>query len=186
MFFFSLPWSLAKPRHRLSRLFRKPKVSAAWPRGGRGGQVIHVTNLNDSGEGSLRACAEAAGPRTCVFQLSGIVDLIDRIKIENPYLTLAGQTAPGEGITIRGMLSLRTHDIIIRHVRVRPGPRLIPSPSNLDAIQISDPGQNIILDHVSMSWATDEVFSVWGGLGGSAQDISIQCRSGTGDSFLED
>ena len=113
----------------------------------------------------------AAGPRTCVFQLSGIVDLVDKITIENPYLTLAGQTAPGEGITIRGMLSLRTHDIIIRHIRVRPGPRLIPPPSNTDAIQITNSGQNIILDHVSMSWATDEVFSV---IGSSAHDITIQ------------
>lgn len=140
-------------------------------KGGRGGLVIEVTNLNDSGEGSLRSCAEGLGPRTCVFQVSGIVDLIDKITVENPYLTIAGQTAPGSGITIRGMLSLRSHDIIIRHIRVRPGPRLIPDPSNTDAVQIVDSAHDIILDHVSMSWATDEILSA---RGDSVHDITIQ------------
>jgi len=142
----------------------------AFAQGGRGGQVMHVTNLQDAGEGSLRACAEATGPRICVFDISGIVELIEDITVEQPYLTIAGQTAPGEGITIRGMLDLRSHDLVIRHVRVRPGPRTIPAPGVTDAIQIVDLAHDIILDHVSLSWATDEVLSLFG----TVRDITIQ------------
>src|SRR6478609_9986754 len=90
---------------------------------GRGGAVLTVTNLNDSGAGSLRAALSAAGPRTVVFETSGTVTLTsDDLVVSNPYLTLAGQTSPSPGITIRGGgIRIMTHDVLIQHVRVRPG-----------------------------------------------------------------
>jgi hypothetical protein len=92
-------------------------------RGGRGGRVIHVTNLDDGGPGSLRAAVEAEGPRTVVFGVSGMITLESRLVVKNPFLTLAGQTAPGKGVCLRkynfGMYG--THDVIMRYLRVRPG-----------------------------------------------------------------
>jgi len=138
--------------------------------GGRGGEVHIVTTLADSGPGSLRACAEAAGPRTCVFEVSGEIKLRDAIRIQHPYITIAGQTAPGDGVmlTIRGGPSLvypmliETHDVIVRHLSIRPGPSAQPS-SNVDALVVS--GQDIILDHLSLSWGTDEILSIFGNSG---------------------
>lgn len=131
-------------------------------KGGRGGQVFEVTNLKDNGLGSFRAALEAHGPRTVVFRVSGTIVLADRIQIVNPYLTIAGQTAPGEGVEINGMLDIQTHDIIIRYLRVRVGAGSLPEPVVRDSIQITGPSsENIILDHVSLSWGVDETFSIW-------------------------
>jgi hypothetical protein len=95
----------------------------AQSRGGRGGAVVAVTNLNDAGEGSLRWACSLPGPRTVVFRVSGIIDLDTLLVIREPYLTIAGQTAPGDGICIRafGVVIESTHDIVVRHLRVRPG-----------------------------------------------------------------
>jgi pectate lyase len=87
--------------------------------GGRGGQIIEVTNLNDSGAGSFRAAVSALGARIIVFKVSGIIQASSVIHINNPYITIAGQTAPGGGIAVKGSgISIRTHDVIIRGMKM--------------------------------------------------------------------
>ncbi|PIB90750.1 pectate lyase [Caulobacter sp. FWC2] len=124
--------------------------------GGRGGAVLHVTNLNDSGPGSLRAAVEAKGPRTVVFDVAGTIQLKTPLKISNGQITLAGQTAPGGGVTLRDQtLIVSADDVVIRFIRSRLGAE---SKVEGDAIWISG-GRRIILDHVSASWSVDETLS---------------------------
>ncbi|GET31326.1 pectate lyase [Prolixibacter bellariivorans] len=128
--------------------------------GGRGGAVYEVTNLNDSGEGSLRAGVEASGPRTIVFRISGTIDLKSDMRIKHPYITIAGQTAPGDGITLRGYpLLIDADEVIVRYIRVRLGDE---SGDATDAIT-SRFTNNLILDHVSASWSEDETVSIYHG-----------------------
>jgi hypothetical protein len=141
---------------------------------GRGGAVLRVTNLNDSGAGSLRAALAAQGPRTVIFEISGTVTLTTQdLLVTNPYLTVAGQTAPSPGITIRGGgIRIVTHDVLIQHVRVRPGDVLAPGVTRGNAggflvlgregTTIDGSGTyNVVLDHVTASWATDQDMSTW-------------------------
>jgi len=94
----------------------------AYSNGGRGGKVIHVTNLKDEGKGSLRNAVEQEGPRTVVFDISGIIDLKKRLTVKNPYITIAGQTAPEDGICVRGeTVKIATNHVVIRYIRVRLG-----------------------------------------------------------------
>lgn len=126
-------------------------------RGGRGGAVLRVTNLNDSGPGSLRAAVEAAGPRTIVFDIGGTIRLAAPLRIREPRITLAGQTAPGGGITLRGQpLLISADDVVVRYIRSRLGDE---DGVEADAITI-DRGRRIILDHVSASWSVDETLSI--------------------------
>ncbi|HBS34664.1 MAG TPA: hypothetical protein DEA50_06245 [Parvularcula sp.] len=141
-------------------------------KGGRGGDVYIVSNLNDSGPGSLRACAEATGPRTCVFAVSGEIRTQSRIRVRSGFLTIAGQTAPGGVVlTNRGTpnvnspLDIQADHVIVRHIRIRPGPSPTVS-DNVDAILID--GEDIIVDHSSFSWGTDETFNIVGNGGSSA------------------
>ena len=122
--------------------------------------MIYVTTLDDSGKGSFREALEAAGPRTVVFNVSGTIELKDDIPIREPYLTIAGQTAPGEGVQIKGgMLKIQTHDVIIRYLKVRMGNPTGGKPSDTDPITLSGQGEyevfNIIIDHSSLLWGTD-------------------------------
>src|SRR5689334_4818000 len=135
---------------------------------GRGGKVYKVTNLNASGTGSLRACTDATGARVCVFEVSGYIRLTEDLLIRNGPITIAGQTAPSPGITIRGAgLRLQGSDILVQHIRVRPGDDIAgPDPENRDALKIegsdAKPASNIVVDHSTFSWSLDEVASVWG------------------------
>ena len=129
-----------------------------YSKGGRGGVVLEVTNLNDSGEGSLRDAIEASGPRTVVFRVSGTIILNSPLVIKNPYITVAGQTAPGDGISIRRHpLNIDADHVIIRYLRVRLGDE---SGEDYDAIS-SRYCKHLIVDHVSASWSVDECVSIY-------------------------
>jgi pectate lyase len=119
--------------------------------GGRGGKVYEVTTLKSSGPGSLGEAIGASGPRTVVFRVSGTIT--GNFGIKNDNITIAGQTAPGDGICIQGSLSIGANDVIIRYIRVRAEGRG-------DAIG-GRYKKNIILDHVSASWSSDEVMSLY-------------------------
>ena len=181
--------------------------SGALAKGGRGGVICEVTNLNDSGPGSLRACAEEmSGPRTVIFRVSGNIVLQDRIYIRNPYITIAGQTAPGGGIQLSAkdpgtlpydmsgpnaandsgaMIDIRTHEVIIRYLRIRPGftgPKAGTSSGQLTGIRLNTIGgnsiYNVMLDHLSIMWWSGNSISLWDNpMSGPAirfRNISIQ------------
>jgi hypothetical protein len=133
---------------------------------GRGGQVLKVINLNPSGPGSLHAAVSASGPRVVVFEVSGTIRITSDMVIQNPYITIAGQTAPSPGIMIRGAaLTIATHDVLVQHIRVRAGDDSEgPAKDNRDALKIDNccrPTYNVVIDHCSFSWSVDENVSIW-------------------------
>lgn len=140
--------------------------------GGRRGEVLFVTNLNDSGPGSLRAAVEASGPRTVIFRVAGVITLERTLEVTSPFLTIAGHTAPAPGITLRmnpsavtpddpvdaeNLLTISTHDVIVRYLKFRRGDSRISG----DNINIIEGSANVIIDHVSLSWSTDESAAIW-------------------------
>jgi len=137
---------------------------AAFTPGGRGGKIIPVTNLNARGPGSFAAAIAAQGPRMVVFEVGGIIDLQQRsITIREPFLTIAGQTAPSPGITfIRGGIGIYAHDVIIQHIRVRPGEAGAGKQSGWEVDAMAANSDHIIVDHCSCTWATDENLSASG------------------------
>lgn len=141
--------------------------------GGRGGRVIEVTNLNDSGDGSLRSCMEASGPRICIFRVSGTITLKNAIRVSSPYLTVAGQTSPG-GVQIKGNQKPEgdwgvwfvngAHDIVVRHLRVRMGGNMQhDAGNNLLCYGTAEPGvHDVIFDHSSVCWGSDTQLDWYG------------------------
>lgn len=139
--------------------------AAATP-GGRGGQILRVTNLNSEGPGSFRAALETPGPRIIVFEVGGVIDLNRRtLVVREPFVTIAGQTAPSPGITfIRGGMDISTHDVVVQHVRIRPGSAGQPLMSGWeeDSISTQNGAYNVIVDHCTLTWGTDENLSASG------------------------
>jgi len=122
--------------------------------------VLFVTNLNDSGEGSLRAACGAEGPRMVVFRVSGLIRLKTPIEVVNPYMTLAGQSAPGDGVCLRdGTFMISTHDVVVRFLRSRLGD-VIGRPE--DCISVGRGAHHVVLDHCSATWSVDECLSLDG------------------------
>lgn len=135
--------------------------------GGRGGKIVEVTNLNDSGTGSFRDAVETkSGSRIVIFRVGGTIQANSIIYIKNPFITIAGQTAPGSGITIKGSpIFVQTNDVIIRGLKMRIGDG--PGADSLEKDGISVWGENrrqvsnVIIDHNSISWGVDENLSLW-------------------------
>ncbi|MBI1407473.1 MAG: pectate lyase [Caulobacter sp.] len=139
---------------------------AAQTPGGRGGKILRVTTLAADGPGSFRAAVETKGPRIVVFEVGGVIDLGGKtLTIREPFLTIAGQTAPSPGVTfINGGLDLATHDVIVQHIRVRPGEAGFAKKSgnDFDAISTQGISYNVIVDHCTLTWGTDENLSASG------------------------
>ncbi|MFD1788410.1 polysaccharide lyase family 1 protein [Sphingomonas floccifaciens] len=138
---------------------------AAKTPGGRGGRIIRVTNLDASGPGSFKAALDAKGPRIIVFEVGGVIDMgLKSWTITEPFVTIAGQTAPSPGITlIKGGLDVKAHDVIMRHIRVRTGADGQAKRSGWEADAFSTVGAyNVIVDHCTFSWAVDENMSASG------------------------
>lgn len=149
----------------MDQLTGLPAFPGAWgggmyATGGRGGRVIKVTNVNNAGPGSLREAIETDGPRIVVFEVSGTINLSTDLVIENPDLTIAGQTAPGDGVCIRnGLLSIEADNVIVRYLKVRRGDQ---HPASDDGIDIAR-ADTVMVDHCTVSWTTDETINTWHG-----------------------
>ncbi len=171
-----------KPRNQLTgthalKAFPNAQGSAADTPGGRGGKVYIVKNLNDSGTGSLRECVQASEPRTCVFAVSGIINLETPLWINKPFLTVAGQTAPGGGIlitnkpgfTLSNLVGIYTNGVIWQYTKLRSryvaacDESLNNANSECGALLSIFGTQDVILDHNSLSWNLDDAYGVWRG-----------------------
>ncbi len=149
------------------------RVIGARTRGGAApfGKIYRVTTLADDGPGSLRYAVRRHGPRIVVFEVAGVIQLENDLRVYNPWITIAGQTAPSPGITLSGAtVRIRTSNVVLQHVAVRPGPSADERVNRIrDAISISMcsrckvPPHNILIDQVSASWSTDEVIGLFGG-----------------------
>jgi pectate lyase len=155
---------------------------AAHTPGGRGGRIIRVTTLAADGPGSFAEAVKATGPRIIVFEVGGIIDLnLTTLRIEQPFLTIAGQTAPPPGVTlIRGGIDIATHDVVVRHLRIRPGDGGLPRFAGNDFDAISTVGaKDVIVDHCSLTWGTDEGLSASGTRFIAGGDSAEDFRNGT-------
>jgi pectate lyase len=139
-------------------------------RAGRGGKALVVTSLADSGPGTLREALADPSPRTIVFAVGGVIELKAHLSIERPFATIAGQTAPGDGVVLKDFgIVISTNDVLLQHLRIRPGNRGAVRVDHNDAIAILGPtgnakgAYNVVIDHVSASWGEDETISTWFG-----------------------
>ena len=144
----------------------------AFTPGGRGGKVIGVTNLNDSGPGSLRAAIETSEPRTVQFDVGGVIALKSTLRIKEPFITIDGQNAPGAGVMLRGYgIEVQTHDVVLRYLRVRVGDENVrlDNPRAREeyyggagehGLYFIEGSKNCIADHLSLSWSTTKVLTV--------------------------
>ncbi len=170
--------------------FPEAQGFGAFTKGGRGGEVFIVTTTEDYGvnepviKGSFREAVEADIPRTVVFEVSGIIELKRPLKIEHPYITIAGQTAPGDGICLKDYsFSVTADESIVRYLRVRLGDvhRLESDAIDIGSVvdnsgQLSDiPSSNVIVDHCSAGWATDEMFTIGSERGTVQWSIISEC-----------
>jgi hypothetical protein len=165
LIFTLLPAAALAQNATVARAFPGAEGWAAQTPGGRGGRILRVTNLNPNGPGSFRAALEARGPRIVVFEVAGVIDMgLASWTIDQPFLTIAGQTAPSPGITlIRGGIDIRTHDVIVRHIRIRTGVAGQAPRSGWEADALSTVGAyNVIVDHCTLTWALDENLSASG------------------------
>lgn len=158
---FYKPWA-SKPDDLLKvdiPAFPGAEGGGAYTPGGRGGKVIVVTSLADEGPGTFREACETGGARIIVFNVSGVIRLSNPIHLRAPYVTIAGQTAPGDGVCLTGASFLiDTHDVVIRHMRFRRGAQDVAFRD--DAIG-GNPVGNIMIDHCSASWGLDENMSIY-------------------------
>jgi len=156
-----VPWA-TRPEHLTKAeipAFPGAEGGGMWTKGGRGGKIITVTSLADSGPGTFREACEQGGARIIVFNVAGVIHLETNVSIRAPYVTIAGQTAPGDGIVITGeTVDVDTHDVIIRHMRFRRG--ITDVTSRNDALS-GEPVGNIMYDHLSCSWGLDENVSAY-------------------------
>ena len=162
--------SAGRPLVRNLRPDRPPAFPGAegfgkYTSGGRGGRVIEVTHLGDRGPGSFRDAVMAKGPRTIVFRVSGNIELESELKIREPFLTIAGQTAPGDGVCVKNyQVNFETQHMIIRYLRFRPGDE-----KGKEQDAFGGGGDHILIDHCSVSWGVDETLSI-----NKASNLTVQ------------
>ena len=153
----------ANPPAKRIPAFPGAEGAGAYTVGGRGGRVLEVTNLNAHGPGSLQWACDQKGPRLVVFRVAGVIRK-PAVVVRNPFITIAGQSAPGDGICIRGMISIKADQVVLRYLRARPGDDpLGVNAEERDCIALQgQAARDIIIDHCSASWGLDENISAYG------------------------
>jgi pectate lyase len=176
----------APPAHaQTPAAFPGAQGGGAASKGGRGGEVCEVTTLEDTGPNSFRDCLSRKGPRTVVFRVAGRINLKTGIRVANPYLTIAGQTAPGGGIEFSGvdmndgaMVYIYTHDVVVRylHFRIGAGAHHSPGPSTgcVGIFVGNEDVYNVMLDHLSISWSDNKPITIWSNYGPGVHNMTVQ------------